>query len=157
MRPIPQAPCLALIHEFEQAPGGGFAATAYQDSAGFWTIGYGHKLPGPLSATWTQEQADIQALMDLTTAATGVSTAIDPGVLTSLTDNQYAACIDFAFNMGVGAFSGSTLCHYINVGALHLVSNQFGLWIHAKVNGVETVLSGLVRRRAAEVAVWNAS
>lgn len=158
MRPIPQAPCLSLIHEFEQGPGGGFAAKPYQDPSGFWTQGWGHRLPGPpsaLSFPWTLAQADAQALLDLTDAATGVSAAL-PAVVSSLTDGQYAACIDFAFNLGVTAFRGSTLCFYINTGNMVLAPGQFLLWDHERINGVEQISAGLIRRRQAEVAVWNA-
>jgi lysozyme len=80
-----------------------------------------------------------------------------PAVVGSLTDGQYAALIDFVFNVGAGAFNGSTLCHYIRTGNMVLAPGQFGLWVHGRVNGQEVVLPGLVRRRAAEVAVWNTS
>lgn len=155
MRDIPQAPCLGLIHTFEQGPEGGFAARPYRDASGNWTIGYGHKLSGAGDQVWTQAQADTQALADLTIAAQGVRDAL-PNVET-LTDGQYAALIDFTFNLGVGAFRGSTLCLYVKTGAFHLVPDQFRLWVHERINGVETVETGLIRRRAAEVAVWLAT
>lgn len=152
MRAIPQAACLALIHAFEKGPDGSFAATAYQDPAGVWTIGWGHALPGPTDATWTLAQADDQALADLATAATGVSTTL-ASVIDTLTDGQYAACIDLAFNIGVHAFATSTLARLINEGNMTLAPLQFGRWNKA---GGE-VLPGLTRRRAAEVDVWNAT
>lgn len=158
MRPIPTAPCLGLIHEFEKGPNGSFTAVAYQDPAGVWTIGWGHALPGkpPLfDKPWTAAQADQQALDDLTSAAMDVCNAL-PAVVGSLTEGQYAALIDFVFNVGAGTFNGSTLCHYIRTGNMVLAPTQFALWTHAKVNGVETVLPGLVRRRQAEIAVWRA-
>lgn len=156
MRAIPTAPVLGLIHEFEQGPDGGCAYQPYQDPAGLWTIGWGHRLPGPLApgAAWTAQTCDAQAIEDVTTAASGVSDSLGDSV-DILTDGQYAALIDFAFNLGVGAFSGSTLRHMIVVGAFHLVPAQFMLWVHGRVNGVEMVLPGLVRRRTAEVQVWN--
>ena len=153
MRPIPQQPCLGLIHTFEKGPDGSFAATAYQDSGGVWTIGWGHALHGPTTETWDQAQADAQALADLQTAANGVCAALET-VVDGLTDGQYAACIDFAFNLGVRAFAGSTLCHFIRTGQMTLVPAQFGVWVYGKVRGVEARLPGLVTRRAAEVKVW---
>lgn len=158
MRALPTAPLLGLIHEFEQGPNGGFASVAYQDPGGVWTIGWGHALPGPpglFDKPWTLAQADAQALTDLTNAATGVCAAI-PAVVGGLTDGQYAAIIDFAFNLGVTAFRGSTLCYYINTGNLVLAPAQFLLWDHEKINGVEQISAGLLRRRQAEVAVWRA-
>lgn len=156
MRPIPTAPCLGLVHQFEQGPGGGFAATRYEDPDGYPTIGWGHKLIGPADPLWdvtlTASEADAEAIQDLTISAKGVCAAL-PSV-DALTPGQYAALIDFAFNLGVGAFAGSTLCLYVRTGAFHLVPDQFRLWVHGRVNGVETVLPGLVRRRNAEIAVW---
>ena len=152
MRPIPQAPCLALIHAFEKGPNGSFAATAYQDPGGVWTIGWGHALAGPTDAVWTLAQADAQALTDLAYAAAGVSAAL-ASVIDTLTDGQYAACIDLAFNIGVHAFATSTLARLINEGNMTLAPLQFGRW--NEQNGV--VLPGLVKRRAAEVDVWNAT
>lgn len=155
MRLVPAGPCLSLIHEFEQGPHGGFAAAAYQDPSGYWTIGWGHRMAAYEDVVWTQAQADQQALFDLTDAATGVCAAL-PAVVSTLTDGQYAACIDFAFNLGVTAFRGSTLCHYIATGNLMLALGQFALWNHERINGVEQMSPGLTRRRAAEVAVWRA-
>jgi lysozyme len=156
MRPIPSAPCLALIHAFEQGPKGGFAPTPYPDPGGLLTIGWGHLIkPGETFPVPIDEaKADALALADLTTAATGVSSALLPAVLAKLTDGQYAACIDFAYNLGVGAFRGSTLCHLVNAGNFALVPDAFRKWVYGRVNGVETVLQGLVRRRNAEVDVW---
>jgi lysozyme len=159
MRLIPAAPCLGLIHEFEQGPNGGFAATRYADPSGYPTIGWGHRLTGILdplyNATINLAQADALALKDLTDAATGVCAAI-PAVVGGLTDGQYAACIDFAFNLGVTAFRGSTLCFYIRTGNLVLAPGEFVKWDHERINGVEQVSAGLLRRRQAEVACWRA-
>lgn len=155
MRAIPQEPCLGLVHEFE-----GFSATRYADPSGYPTIGYGHKLSGVLdplyNATINKTQADALAIKDLEIAATGVCAAL-PAVVDSLTDGQYAACIDFAYNVGVTAFRGSTLCHYINTGNMVLAPGQFLLWDHERINGVEVVSAGLLRRRQAEVACWRAT
>ena len=152
MRPIPQAQCLSLIRSFEKGPDGSFASTPYQDASGNWTNGWGHRCAQDAPAI-TLGQANEQALADLASAAQGVCDAL-PNRFDQLTDGQYAACIDFAYNVGVGAFRGSTLCHFINVAAMNLVPTQFLLWVHEKVNGVETVEPGLIRRRQAEVDVW---
>lgn len=156
MRAIPTAACLALVHEFEGSQGA-FEATRAQDPAGNWEIGWSHKLSGPDDplwfATFDQDQADAQALADLATAARGVCVALGD-VAASLTDNQYAACIDFAYNEGVSRFAGSTLCHRIVTGSMGLVPAEFGKWVYGSQDGVEVKLNGLVRRRAAEVQVW---
>jgi lysozyme len=154
VRPIPTQPCLGLIHAFEKGPGGSFAADAYLDPVGVWTIGWGHALPGPTDEVWTEAQADEQAITDLGTAAAGVCAALGEAVYAPLTDGQYAACIDFAFNAGVSNFSNSTLCLRIRSNQFAAVPGEFNKWVYGRVNGVEQKLLGLVARRAAEVRVW---
>lgn len=156
MRSIPTAPCLALIHEFE-GDQGLFEPTRTQDPSGNWEIGWSHKLSGPDDPLWSdildESAADALALKDLTAAAQGVCNALTVAV-NSLTDSQYAACIDFAYNEGAHAFAGSTLCHFIKTGAMHLAPLEFAKWVYAHVNGVAVEEPGLVRRRAAELAAW---
>lgn len=153
MRAVPSAQCLSLIRSFEKGPESSWAAKPYNDPAGIPTYGWGHRIqPGDPPEIQNQGQADALALGDLTTAAAGVCDAISHYAL--LTDGQYAALIDFAYNVGVATFRGSTLCLYVNHASFNLVPAQFGLWVHARVNGVETVMDGLIRRRKAEVAVW---
>lgn len=157
MRPVPQEPCLGLIHAFEKGPNGSFADTPYRDPVGVWTIGWGHAMAGQNDAApypWTEAQADAQALTDLQHAAAGVCAALGPDVSAKLTEGQYAACIDFAYNVGISAFANSTLCQRIRTGQMAAVPTEFSKWKYGKVNGVETVLGGLVARRAAEVRVW---
>lgn len=180
MRPVPQQLCLGLLHAFE-GKDGKFEATRAQDPGGLWEIGWSHRLTGVLDPLWNATldavHSDILALKDLTDAAGGLCAALSanvqgptvwdadaqkmvPGpavpVYQTLTEGQYGALIDFTYNVGVATFRASTLCHYINTQNMTLAPGQFGLWVHGKVNGIETVLPGLVRRRAAEVAAWNA-
>jgi lysozyme len=156
VRPIPTVPCLGLIHEFEKGPDGTFAPKAYKDPVGVWTIGWGHALPGPVDWTWTEGQADQQALLDLADAAEGVCDALTEIIADGLREGQYAALIDFAFNVGVGNFRNSTLCRLIKSGNMVLAPGEFGKWVYGHEGGKPVVLPGLVRRRSAEVAVWNA-
>jgi len=153
MRAVPWEPCLGLIHEFEKGPEGTFSATPYRDPAGHWTNGWGHRCSQGAPPI-TAEQADQQARIDLSAAANGVCTVLGDPLVEMLTEGQYAALIDFTFNEGMGRFAGSTLAHYIKVGAMHLVPGEFRRWIYSHVNGVATVEQGLVRRRNTEIAVW---
>ena len=178
MRPVPTEPCLGLVKAFEGS-GGKFLATRAQDPSGNWAIGWGHDLTGSLDPLWnatlTEQQADDLAIKDLTGAATAVSGALSapvagpttwdatqqkniPGttqpLVNTLTNGQYAALIDFTYNVGPGAFRTSTLCHFVQNGNLAGVPTQLALWVHEKINGVETVMAGLVRRRQAEIKCW---
>lgn len=152
MRAIPTEPCLGLIHTFE-GRNGQFEAQATQDPSGNWEIGWSHKLPGPTDEVWDLQHADHQALVDLGVAAQGVCDALGATV-NGLTAGQYAALIDFTYNEGVEAFTGSTLCQLVLSGALHLVPAEFGKWVYETVDGVKKVEPGLVRRRKADTTVW---
>lgn len=158
MRPVPVDPCLALIHAFE-GNAGQFEPRRSLDPAGNSEIGWSHKLSDPDDPIWfatlDADAADALAIDDLTKAAQGVCSALG-AVVDDLSTGQYAACIDFAYNEGVGRFAGSTLCHYVQIGNMALAVAEFPKWVYAHVNGVAVEEPGLVRRRAAEVDVWNA-
>jgi lysozyme len=128
---------LALIKQFE-----GLRLTSYQDSVGVWTIGYGSTLGVHAGMTITQEQADARLSIDVQTAVQCVNRKVGP----ALTQNQFDALVSFVFNLGCGAFSGSTLLRLLNAGDAGAAAHQFPAWCHA---GKE-VLAGLVMRRAAE-------
>jgi lysozyme len=133
---------MALTKSFE-----GLRLTAYQDVAGIWTIGYGHVGPAIL-AGMTISEADAEALLraDLADAVGCVNRA----VRVTITQNQFDAMVDFCFNAGRGNFLQSTLLRKVNLKDFAGAAVQFGLWVHA---GGE-VVSGLVRRRKAEAAVF---
>jgi lysozyme len=58
------------------------------------------------------------------------------------------------FNLGAGRLGGSTLLIMLNKGRYDAAADQFQLWVHAKVDGKDVVLPGLVKRRAAEAAMF---
>lgn len=70
-------------------------------------------------------------------------------------ENQLAAMICFAYNIGMGAFKKSTVCKQFNAGNDAAAGRAFGLWNKARVNGELKVLNGLVTRRAAEAALYS--
>ncbi|MBI5491478.1 MAG: lysozyme [Deltaproteobacteria bacterium] len=59
---------------------------------------------------------------------------------------QFAALIDFSFNLGAGNLQVSTLRKAVNRGDVDRAAEQFSRWVYAR--GVK--LPGLVRRRTAE-------
>ena len=63
-----------------------------------------------------------------------------------ITDNQFAALVSLAYNIGVSAFGGSTLLSYLNKGNYSAAADQFARWN----KGGGKVLAGLTRRREAE-------
>ena len=136
---------LALTKGFE-----GLRLSAYQDTAGVWTVGYGHTGPAIL-AGMTISEADAEALLraDLADAVACVNRAVSG----AMTQNQFDAMVDFCFNAGRGNFLQSTLLRKVNLGDFAGAAMQFGLWVHA--GGV--VVPGLVRRRKAEAALFLAA
>ena len=135
---------LALIKQFE-----GLRLQVYKDAAGLPTIGYGHKInphfesfpngieEGPALALLQQDVDKVDAAMN------AQHLALD------LNQDQWDAVADFCFNLGTGALI-MMLSHGIDQ-----IPAQLPRWCHAKVDGVETELPGLVARRAAEVALYN--
>ncbi|UGV23816.1 endolysin [Hafnia phage Pocitis76] len=135
-----------LIKKFE-----GCRLTAYQDSVGVWTIGYGWTQPvdgKPVGKgmTITQQKADDLLKQGVIQYEAGVH-----GLVTvQLNQNQYDALVDFAYNLGVNALKGSTLLKKLNTGDYAGAANEFTKW--NKAGGKE--LAGLTRRREAEKSLF---
>ncbi len=126
-----------LIKSFE-----GCKLTAYQDSVGVWTIGYGHTANVYSGMKITEAQAEAYLKQDLKTS----ENAVNNKVTYSIKQNQFDALVSFTFNVGSGNFGSSTLLKKLNQGDISGAANEFTKWIYA---GGE-ILDGLVRRRAAE-------
>jgi lysozyme len=132
---------VAFVQKWE-----GCRLEAYEDSAGIPTIGTGHIAGVKMGDTITQEQADDFLRDDLQTAEDCVNTAA-PG----LTQNQFDACVSLAFNIGCGAFKGSTLCRLLWAGDFQGAASQFARWNRSGGRVVE----GLSNRRRAEAALFS--
>ena len=126
-----------LITSFE-----GCRLTAYQDSVGVWTIGYGHTSGVYQGMTITEEEAIAFLRQDLKTGENAVNSNVTYGI----NQNQFDALVSFTFNVGTGNFTSSTLLKKLNAGDVNGAANEFDRWIYAGGQ----VLEGLVRRRAAE-------
>ena len=142
-------PALAIIKEFE-----GCKLEAYPDprtGSDPWTIGWGSTGPGIGPGTvWTQEQADEALLKDVREFHHGVLAVLPMAVEWS--GNRQAALTSFAYNIGIGALQESTLRKRLIAGedpAL-VVREELPRWN----KGGNGVMPGLVRRRAAEVALF---
>lgn len=133
---------LALTKSFE-----GLRLEAYQDSAGRWTIGYGHAGAEVRSGQKiTEAEAEELLRRDVSSAVACVRGALR--VRTS--QGEFDALVDFCFNVGRGNFLGSTLLQHVNKGEFAAAAQQFGAWVHAG----GAVCAGLARRRAAEAEMF---
>ena len=131
-----------LVQEFE-----GCRLDAYLCPAGIPTIGYGATGPDiRMGMVWTQEQADARLVEDLARFADGVERLVE----VDLSDNQFAAIVSFAFNVGLGALRDSTLLRKLNAGDYEGAADQFPRW--ARAGG--RLMPGLSRRRLAERALF---
>jgi lysozyme len=136
---------LALIEGFE-----GLRRTAARLPDGRWTIGYGHTRSAREGAVVTHEDAELLLLYDLAP----VAEAVNELVFTPLTQNQFDALVALAFNVGVDRFRTSDVLKRVNEGRLTEAACELDLWRRAEVGGDPIVLDGLVRRRAAEKALF---
>ncbi|MCK6835579.1 lysozyme [Enterobacter asburiae] len=137
---------IALIKQFE-----GCKLTAYQDSVGVWTIGYGWTQPvdgKPIRAGMTikQETADRLLKTGLVSYESDVSRLVKVG----LTQGQFDALVSFTYNLGARSLSTSTLLRKLNAGGYAGAADEFLRW--NKAGG--KVLNGLTRRREAERALF---
>ena len=118
--------------------------TAYQDSAGVWTIGYGHTSGVKKGDRCTQYQAEQYLKEDLAKFE-----AVANKVRNLSTQGRYDAVVDFIYNCGPVNFNSSTLKKYIESGRKTWeIQEQFLRW----VNSGGQKLGGLVTRR-----IWEAN
>jgi len=113
----------ALIKNFE-----GLRLSAYRDSAGVWTIGYGSTRyhdgkpvqPGDKLANEVQAEALFRNTLDQYANAVKSKTHV------LLTQNQFDALVSFTYNTGI--FSGKTLFTKLNEGDYAAAADQFLVW-----------------------------
>lgn len=149
--PVVNDAALDLICEFE-----GFVDHWYPDPAHGWklpTCCYGHtdaagepKYAKTKDKKFTKAEARLILERDLAQYAAVVRKAVS----VPLTANQFGALVSFTYNLGPSNFLESTLLKKLNKGDYEGAAGQFGRWVNA--NGKP--MKGLVRRRAAEAALF---
>ncbi|MDY6216670.1 lysozyme [Actinobacillus porcinus] len=141
---------IELIKKFE-----GCKLTAYRDSVGVWTIGFGHTKDVKADMVITAEQAEQFLKDDMVHFEYGVNKLLKT-LKTTVTQNQFDALISFAFNLGLGNLRKSTLAKKLYVmqqndrDSVQDVADEFPRW--NKAGG--QVLTGLTKRRNAERALF---
>ena len=129
---------IELLKQFE-----GCRLTAYQDSVGVWTIGFGTTAGVKEGQTISQVKAEEYLRSDLAIFEKAVTESLKVPV----NQNQFDALVSFTYNVGVSAFRSSTLLNLINEKTdKKVVAAEFSKWVKA---GNQT-LPGLVSRRKAE-------
>ena len=128
---------LDLIKEFE-----GCKLKAYLCPANIWTIGYGHTGLVKEGDRVTKKEATLLLKQDVAKFERGVNEKVK----VPLSQNQFDALVSFTFNVGLGAFSKSTLLKKLNALDYNGATNEFKRWN----KGNRRILVGLTRRRLAE-------
>jgi len=136
---------IELIKRFE-----GFRRTAAQLDDGRWTIGYGHTRSARGGVTVSEADAEALLGYDLV----DVQAAVNDWTFTPLTQNQFDALASFVFNIGLEAFRHSAVLRRVNQGALLQAACAMEMWRKADFDGERIVVDALIRRRAAEKALF---
>lgn len=134
----------------------------YLDPIQIWTIGWGHaiavdnrflkgaadkpRVKAMFKDGITVEEATLLLKSDLLKFCRGVEAIVK----VPITDNQFAALVSFAFNLGIGNLAKSTLLRRVNEKNFPAAAQEFAKW--NKAGG--KVLKGLTRRRAAEAQLF---
>lgn len=126
----------------------GFVPQAYKDVVGVTTACYGHTGQDiEHGKTYTKAECLKWLTEDLYEAATAVERCTRGA---ALTNNQKAASISLAYNIGNTAFCNSTLSRKIREGKpKEEFCPEFKKWVYA--NGIKW--SGLVKRRNSEYMI----
>ena len=130
-----------LIKHFE-----GCRLEAYKCPAGVWTIGYGHTKGVKEGDAIEQEAAEAFLIEDLESFEQAVTRLVE----VPLTQQQFDALVSWIFNLGAGNLAESTLLRKLNNYQYAEVPEQMMRWVRAGGQ----VLDGLVKRRAAEAALF---
>ena len=115
----------------------GFCQKAYRDVGGVLTIGYGHTgvdvKPGDCISKYGAEQLLKNDVSECEAAVRQLHVA--------RTQGQFDALVSFAFNVGIGRLSGSTLLKVIREGgSKSAITREFKRWVYAggkRLRGLE--------------------
>lgn len=148
---------LELIKRFE-----GFRSAPYRDAVGVWTIGFGNTYyPNGRKVSGSDKPLTIgeasQLKLDI------INKDFAPAVNTLLADeikagkvnqNMFDALVSLIYNIGVGAFSSSSVFRNIKKGDMRAAADSFLLWDKATIGGRKQRLAGLTKRRKKERALF---
>jgi lysozyme len=139
---------IELIKKFE-----GFSAKPYLCPAKVVTIGYGNTFyaNGEKVKLTDAPINELQAVELLKQTLGQYEKAVDSYCVDSLTQNQFDALVDFAYNCGNGNLKSSTLLKKVNANPNDkTIALEFAKWN----KGGGKILNGLVKRRAAESELY---
>ena len=152
---------VTMLAAYEQGPAGGVALRAYRCPAGIPTIGWGKTDGVKMGDRCTKDEADRWLCADVADRANRVrAMCTDPPG-----DNELAALVVLAYNIGLGGLSKSTVMRQHNAGNRQAAARAFSLWNKVSTWGYEVTAVGVgvfliilleaaIRRRKAEANPW---
>lgn len=121
---------------------------AYRDIVGKLTIGYGHTGPDVMPGLVIHaDHANYLLLEDLAVHEDEVNLYVS----VDLTQDEFDALVSLCYNIGNGAFHGSTMRKLLNSGDYAGAAKEFEKW--DKAGG--KVVAGLLNRRVEEETMFN--
>lgn len=144
----PSQNAIRLIKKYE-----GFRADSYLCPASIATIGFGSTMWSDgkkvkLGQRISMEEADKLLMWELTNKTKALPKL-------SVNQNMLDSIISFVYNLGLGAFTKSTLYKKINANPFDpTIRDEFMKWTKARVNGELKTLPGLVKRRKEEADLY---
>ena len=138
---------IEMVKSFE-----GLALRPYVCAGGVNSVGYGctvSRTGGPFNLDMepiSEAEAETLLIRDLESSEGWVRRLIK----TRLSANSFSTLTSFTFNVGAGALQRSTLRMKLNRGEFQKAADEFPKWRMAGGR----ILAGLVRRRAAERALF---
>jgi len=132
----------------------GLSLTPYKDVAGWWTIGVGHKTPGPTGAISLETAMSLYKADYMRAEAHALALCPRLGAF----PRRLAALTDLVFNVGFGAVAGQGVIQQLNVAAWQEAADRFKRWNHVRLppseawpHGQLVENAGLTKRR-----IWGA-
>ena len=129
--------------------GEGVRKDVYKDSAGYDTVGVGHKVLPIDGLKFGDKITDKKVDEFLTSDSQKAAAAVISTITAPLNQAQFDALVSLVFNIGVQAFKTSTLAKYINEGKGQ--EDVSTAWLAWKWAGGKPILEG---RRKKEVALF---
>lgn len=136
---------LDLIKRFE-----GFRAEPAPLAEGGWLVGYGHVRIAEPGQAVTPDEADELLKRDLAP----VERFVNSLVTASIGQGQFDALVSFCFSVGQAAFEKSDVLRKVNAGQIVPAACAMDAWRKSSVGGDSEIFDILIRRRAAEKALF---
>lgn len=130
---------------------------AYPDGVGVWTIGIGTVYLPDGTKVKQGDTCTIEQAMEYKNIATNhITQTIDATTPDTLTQGNIDALVDFAYNLGEGAWRGSTLHKLIIADPTdyYHIETAFLVWDKEHKNGALIESPGLLRRRKCEFYLY---